>query len=207
MNALYKIQKLNNGDAAARGIEYHEAVSFLATELKANPKARYNILPEEFMEETWWEIHHRFGSEVVYAWGDDKEAEAWVAYLNAQQRSRDHRLWCIRPLPLREAFALGLNDPTDGLNLADAIDEVRTELLESLDSLVSEIETLTAPSLFDVTVRDIERGVAVALRMGERLEALGIVVEGTRTTVLKLLEREGWTLDGESPVPLKAMAA
>lgn len=166
----------------------------------------YRVVEEELTCASWWEFA-RPGEEAVYAWGNDDQADTWVEHLNEQAGSGGDGPWQIRELRIREALALGLNVPDDGLDLAEALDEIRSELLERFDSALSKVALFTAPALFQVEDTDIEGSIRSALITGEKLEVLGVTREDTRAAVRVLLESQGWTLLGDKPVRLEGAAA
>lgn len=170
-----------------------------------NAFGNYRVVEEELTCASWWEFACP-GEETVHAWGNDDQAETWIEYLNKQAGSGSDGPWQIRELRIRDAFAIGLNIPADGLDLDEAIEEIRPELLKRFDRALSQVSLLTAPSLFEVKNTDIERSIRSALRTGERLEVLN-VKEDTRAAVLAVLESQGWTLHGDKPVRREEAAA
>ncbi|WP_142627980.1 hypothetical protein [Rhizobium sp. P007] len=171
-----------------------------------NVFSNYRVVEEELTCASWWEFTC-LGEETLHAWGDDDHAETWIEHLNRQSGSGSDGPWQIRELRIRDAFALDLHVPHDGLDLAEAIEGIRPELLDHFDGALSSVALLTAPSLFEVNNADIEESVRAALRAGDRLEMLGVTQEDTRAAILALLESQGWTLAGSKPVRLEGAAA
>lgn len=204
---LYRIVEGARGDTLARGLEYHEAVIFLNRRLKENPDERNQIVPEKLESESWWMLFSEASQEKLFTFADDFEVEAWVEYLNARQRPGSGRRWLVEEVELRDAFARGLHTPEDGFDLCEALGDNEEDMLEVYDKVLEAVEVLTRPSLFKVSLEDIESSVETALRIGESFLEANIVQDDMEAIVVQILEQAGWVLDGDRLSPAIAAAA
>lgn len=195
---LYKIQNSNDYHPVARALEYDEAVAFIAQRKEENPDNSLEIAEEELTCQSWREFTNRCDGTCVHAWGDDSESDIWLDHLE-RQHLYDRDVWHRRELGIREAFELALEKPNDGLDLSEAILEIRPQLLGYLDNLLTEVSILTAPSLFATETTHVAHAVEKAYYFGLRLEYAG-VIDGAGTMVRHVLEGSDWELGDEDPV-------
>lgn len=194
---LYMVQNSNDYHPVARALEYDGAVAFIAQRKKENRDSYLEIAPEELTCQSWWAFTNRCDGTCVHAWGDDSESDIWLDHLE-RQHPFDSEVWHRRELRIREAFELDLEKPSDGLDLSEAISQIRPQLRGYLDNLLKEVSILSAPSLFATETTDVVLAIKKAYYFGLRLEYAG-VIDRARTMVQHVLEGSNWELGEEFP--------
>ena len=157
---LYTVQT-NDYHPVARVLESDEAVGFIARRKREDPDGYLEIAPEELTSQSWWEHTKKRDGTSVHAWGDDSESNIWLDHLERQHPFVGD-IWHCRELGIAEAFELDLEKPSDGLDLNEAILEIRPQLLGYLDELPKEVSIVTAHSLFAKETTDVVRAVEAA---------------------------------------------
>lgn len=195
---LYMVQNSNDYYPVARALEYDEAIAFITQRKREDPDSYLEIAPEELICQSWWEFTNKRDGTCVHAWGDDSESDVWLDHLE-RQHPFDSDVWHCRELGIREAFELDLEKPSDGLDLSEAISEIRPQLLGYLDDLLKEVSILTAPSLFATETTDVVHAVEAAYHFALRLEYAG-VIDRAGMVVRNVVEGSDWELGDEDPV-------
>ncbi|CDN95401.1 MULTISPECIES: hypothetical protein [Rhizobium/Agrobacterium group] len=195
---LYVVQKSNDYHSVARVLENDEAVAFIAQRKRGDPDGYLEIAPEKLTCQSWWEYANKRDGTCIHAWGDDSESDICLDHLE-RQHPYDSDVWHCRELGIAEAFELDLEKPSDGLDLSDAILEIRPQLLGYLDELPKEVSIVTAPSLFATETSDVVRAVEAAYYFSLRLEYAG-VIDSAGMMVRHVLEGSDWELGDEDPV-------